>query len=187
MRVSGWLLRAQYLYLRGRGATEFQQTLSGLTPDTQEFLRRGFLETSWYPDKIFLEVAHEAAKHIQDPEEKVWTDMGRHSCELALNSSHRLLFRFGDVDWLIERSSKAWASNFDEGRVEVRKTGGGAVIVELVNAPSLDPAMCFGIKGWMERAAEMSGEDSFECTMRIDPPGEALCSWRFGWTERAEP
>jgi hypothetical protein len=179
--VSGWVLRAQYLYLRDRGRGEFEKVQERLSDSTKEFLRGGFLETRWYPIELFLELAETADAVLGTGDGGIAVAMGRFSCEHALSSAYRLLFKFGDVDHLLDRASTAWATNFDEGEIEVRRTQGGSIVLDLVGLQDVSPTACWVIKGWMERAAELSGEDRFECTMQIAPQDGVLCRWRFKW------
>jgi hypothetical protein len=182
--VSGWVLRAQYLYLRDRGRGAFEQVQEKLSESTKEFLRGGFLETRWYPLELFLELAETADVVLGKGDHGIALQMGRFSCEHALSSAYRLLFKFGDVGHLLDRASTAWATNFDEGEIEVRRTQGGTIVLDLVRLREVAETACWVIKGWMERAAELSGEDRFECTMQIAPEEGVLCRWRFAWPRR---
>ena len=181
MLVSGWVLRAQYLYLRSRGRGEFEQVQERLSESTREFLRGGFLETRWYPLELFLELAQTADVVLGEGDNGIALQMGRFSCEHALSGAYRLLFKFGDVGHLIDRASTAWATNFDEGEIKVRRTHGGSIVLELVGLREVTETACHVIKGWMERAAELSGEDRFQCTMQIAPQDGVSCRWRFKW------
>ncbi len=179
MLVSGWVLRAQYLYLRDRGRGDFEKVQERLSESTCEFLRGGFLETRWYPLELFLQLADTADAVLGTGDHGIAVAMGRFSCEHALSSAYRLLFKFGDVGHLIDRASTAWATNFDEGRIEVQRTPGGAIVLDLVDLEEVSETACWVIKGWMERAAELSGEDRFECAMQIAPQSGVACRWRF--------
>jgi hypothetical protein len=177
--VSGWVLRAQYLYLRSRGRGEFERVQEKLSESTKEFLRAGFLETRWYPLELFLELAQTADAVLGEGDNGIALQMGRFSCEHALSSAYRLLFKFGDVGHLLDRASTAWATNFDEGEIAVRRTQRGSIVLDLVGLSEVTDTACHVIKGWMERAVELSGEDRVQCTMQIAPEEGVLCRWRF--------
>jgi hypothetical protein len=172
--------------LRSRGPGEFEKVQAELKPSTQEFLREGFLETRWYPLELFLELAQTSDRVLGAADGNIPRQMGRFSCEHALNSAYRLLFKFGDVGHLIDRASTAWATNFDEGEIKVSRTPRGAVMLDLVGLAEVTETACWVIKGWMERAAELSGEDNFECTMQMAPEAGILCRWRFRWANDGE-
>ena len=113
------------------------------------------------PLELLVDICEAAEAALGGGDVNICEEMGKFACGMSFNSTHRLLFKFGDVDWLIERASKAWSSHFDAGDLQARRTSGGAVIIELVGVSAAPDAACHLIKGWMEKAAEVSGEDAF--------------------------
>lgn len=184
MRASGWILRAQFLFLKQRGKTDFDQVVEKCPARTRAFFEDGFLETRWYPLELLVDICEAAESALGGDGVNICEEMGKFACGMSFNSTHRLLFKFGDVDWLIERASKAWSSHFDAGDLQARRTSGGAVLIELVGVATAPDAACHLIKGWMEKAAEVSGEDAFDCTMEIAPSPDVRARWRFAWPDR---
>ena len=52
-------------------------------------------------------------------------------------------------------------------------------VFELQDVPTPHRAHCAAITGWMERAAELSGEDDLEYTEQCRAVGHEQCLWTF--------
>jgi hypothetical protein len=109
-------------------------------------------------------------------------DVGRFSCDAGFNTAYRLLFKFGNLGWLLDRASKAWGSQYDEGEMIVqRRDVGTEVVVQLDGVPEPSRAHCLAIKGWMTRAAELIGEENFTVDETCRVLGDEACRFTMRW------
>lgn len=182
MRVSGIVLRARWLYVRERGRDAEARVLAALPPDMRDILPAA-IETHWYPFEFFSVFTETIDRELGDGDLALAYDMGRYNCDRGLNTVMRLVFKFGNIGWLVDRASKAWSSHYDEGEIRVmQRDVGTQVVVELHGQTTACRAQCLGMKGWMVRATELSGEDRFVCDELCRATGDDVCRWTFRWT-----
>lgn len=181
MRVSGIVLRSRWLYLHSRGRDAEAQVLAALPEELRTELP-AFLETRWYPFEWFVTITETIDRVLGEGDLALAYEMGRFNCDRNLTTLMRLVFKFGNVGWLLDRAAKAWDTQYDEGTMKVvRRKVGEEVVVELEDHPSPSRAQCLGIKGWMVRAAELSGEDRIVCAEQCRAAGDPVCRWTFRW------
>lgn len=182
MRVSGIVLRSRHLYLRHVGAQAHAQVLAALPLDVRATAEIGFIETRWYPYEYFVAINDTIDRVLGQGDGALCYAMGRFNCDTNLTGAMRLLFKFGNVGWLLDRAAKAWGAQFDEAEMKVvRREVGREVVVELHDHPAPNRGHCLSIKGWMERAIELSGEEAIECTELCRAAGDEVCRWTFRW------
>lgn len=181
MRVSGIVLRSRWLFVRDRGKQAEAQVLAALPEELREILPSA-LETRWYPFEFLTIVTETIDRVLGTGDLALAYEMGRFNCDRSLTTVMRLVFKFGNVGWLLDRAAKAWDTQYDEGEMRVvHKVVGEEVVLELHGHPSPSRAQCLGIKGWMVRAAEVSGEDRFTCDELCRAAGDPVCRWTFRW------
>ena len=182
MRVSGRVMRSRYLFARKRGDEVYENVLQALPEGSRDTAREGFLETRWYPFDLFIEFSETIDRVLGAGDMELCYEMGRFSCDQNLTTAHRLLFKFGNIGWLLDRASKAWDTQFDAGEMSVVKRDLNVeVIAQLDGVTTPKRAHCLGIKGWMVRAAEISGEENFRCDELCRASGDPVCQWQFRW------
>lgn len=181
MRVSGIVLRSRWLFVHARGREAEEQVLAALPDDLREAFP-AFLETRWYPFEFFVTLTETIDRVLGVGDLALAYEMGRFNCDHNLTTVMRILFKFGNIGWLLDRGASAWGKQYDEGEMKVvKRKVGDEVILELHDHPAPFRAQCLGIKGWMVRAAELSGEDRFECDELCRAAGDDVCRWTFRW------
>jgi len=179
--VSGIVLRARYLYVHAQGREAEQQVQEALPDDIRaEFTT--FLETRWYPFEYLVTLTETIDRVLGQGDLALAYEMGRFNCDHNLTTMMRILFKFGNIGWLLDRTAQAWSTQYDAGAMKVveRKVG-ERVVVELHDHPSPSRAQCLGIKGWMVRASELTGEDRVVCDELCRAAGDEVCRWTFRW------
>lgn len=168
--------------MKSKGEEAVRQVSEALPEDLRRTMEEGFLETRWYPFSFFIQLNETIDRILGNGDLALAYEMGRFNCDANLGTAMRLLFKFGDIGWLLERSTEAWHMQFDEGKlVVVRREPGVEVTIELRDHPEPHRANCLAIKGFMIRAAEVAGEDHFECEELCCSLGDPVCRWTFTW------
>lgn len=182
MRVSGTVLRSRYLFVRSHGADAMRSVAAALDDDARAIFEQGFLETRWYSYELFVTINDTIDRVLGNGDARLAYEMGRFNCDHNLTTAMRLLFKFGNIGWLLDRAAKAWGGQFDEGEmVVVKREVGNEVVIELRDHPAPNRGHCLAIMGWMVRATELSGEDDAECTELCRAAGDDVCRWTFRW------
>jgi hypothetical protein len=185
VRVSGLVLRTRHLYLLDAGKDAQARVLAALPADLRDAACSGFIETHWYPYEFFTVLNETIDRVLGCGDLALCEQMGRFNCDHNLNRAMRLLFKFGNIGWLLDRAAKVWGAQFDEARMEVvERDVGSHVVVELHGHPQPNRGHCLAIRGWAIRAVEISGEDHVECTELCRAAGDEVCRWTFRWTPR---
>lgn len=183
--MSGGTLRARELYIRSRGDDAWKRVLDEVEPATREHASAGFLETRWYPYDVLTDLSGTADRVLGQGDFALCRQMGRYSCEITLTTVHRLLLKFGNVGHLVERAATAWRTQFDAGEIIIHEKHRDLYVLEVRGVERPSRAHCAAITGWMERAAELSGEDDFDVEETCRAAGDKFCMWTF--TRRPVP
>ena len=182
MRVSGLVLRSRHVYLLHEGGDARARVLAALPPDVRAAEEAGFIETHWYPYEYLVILTETIDRVLGTGDLALAYEMGRFNCDKNLTGALRLLFKFGNIGWLLDRAAKAWGSQYDEGRLEVvERNVGRRVVLELHDHPQPNRAHCLGMTGWMVRAVELSGEEAPQCHESCRASGDPVCRWTFTW------
>lgn len=184
VQVTGSLLRARALFIKAQGDDAWPRVLEALQPATREIAKAGFLETRWYPFDVLIDLSSTADRVLGKGDMALCHQMGRFSCNITLTTVHRLLLKFGNLGHLVDRAATAWRVQFDQGEIIVHEKSRDLYVFELRGVPDPHRAHCAAITGWMERAAELSGEDDFEWQEKCKALGDAYCLWTFKRSRR---
>lgn len=179
VRAAGHILRARTLFIRYQGDDAWPRVLEQLQPATRELAEAGFLETRWYPYDTLIDVSSTADRVLGRGDMSLCHQMGRFSCDFTLTTVHRLLLKFGNLGFLVDRAAKAWRTQFDAGELLVHERRPDRYQFEARGVPNPHRAHCASISGWMERAAELSGEDQFKFEEECRASGDDRCVWTF--------
>ncbi len=104
---------------------------------------------------------------------------------MNLTTLYRIFFRFGSVAFIIRRAAAAWRVNYDEGAMDVVEQTSGAVRLRVSGVAAPHRAHCLSVRGWIVRAAELSGGDVYEHTERCRALGDGECEFALKWRKRA--
>ncbi|EDM80899.1 hypothetical protein PPSIR1_28353 [Plesiocystis pacifica SIR-1] len=181
MQVSGHVIRSRYMYVRQAGDEAYQKILAELGPAGKDMMDGGPLETVWYPFDVFVELNVAVDKVLGRGDMQLVEELGRFSCEHNLTGIYRIFFRFGNLNFLLDRAAKAWHSQFDFGTMTVHRDPNDRhrVTLKLAEVPKPHRALYLGIKGWAMRATELTGSEIVDFVDGYsDDPNEAM-TWGF--------
>ena len=173
------MLRARALFVRTYGNDAWPRVIAELQPSTRECATAGFLETQWYPYEMLIDLSATADRVLGNGDMNLCHEMGRFSCDFTLTTIHRLLLKFGNLGHLVDRAATAWRSQFDAGEVIVHERHRDLYVFEVRGIDTPHRAHCSAITGWMLRAAELSGDEDFQCEEKCRANGDPYCMWTF--------
>lgn len=171
------------MYVRKQGDAAFQKVLSQLGHEAQAVFERGPLETAWYSYDIYLELSTTIDRVLGRGDLQLVYEMGAYSCEYNLTGIYRMFFRFGNINFLIERAAKAWHSQYDFGvmqviRDPVNKT---RATLQLSEVPRPTMVLFLAVKGWVVKAIELTGSELIKIEDEFsDVPGAPM-RWTFDY------
>jgi hypothetical protein len=181
VQVSGHIIRSRYLYARQRGEEAFQRVVAEVQPATRKVMEDGPLETVWYPFDVLLDLSMTIDRVLGTGDLQLIYEMGSFSCEHNLTGIYRVFFRFGNLNFLLDRAAKAWHSQYDFGTMTVTRAPDNKqrATLTLADVPRPHRAIYLAVWGWAVKAAELSGSEIVEFVEEYsDEPGSAM-RWTF--------
>lgn len=181
MQVSGHIIRSRYIYVRQRGEEAYQQVLAALQPETRKVMEDGPLETVWYPFDLYLDLSVVADQVLGTGDLQIAYEMGSFSCEHNLTGIYRVFFRFGNLNFLLDRAAKAWKSQYDFGTMRVSRDPENKqrIVLELADVPRPHRAMYLAVWGWGVKAAQLSGSEIVDFVEEFSEEPLAPMRWTF--------
>lgn len=149
------------MYVRQQGEESLAKVIEQLGPEARKVMEEGPLETVWYPYKIYVEISEVIDRVLGDGDMLLVQEMGSFSCEHNLTGIYRVFFRFGNLGFLADRAAKAWHSQYDFGTLTSTRDPDNKyrITLELSNCPAPSKALFYAVKGWVMKAAELSGSE----------------------------
>lgn len=183
VQVAGHVVRSRYLYLRKHHADRYADFLDAVQPQTRELFETGPLETSWYPIELLIDGMTAADRILGDGDLALCEQMGRFSADHTLTGVFRgLLFKFGSMNFILQRAAKAWRSHYDSGHMEVIESAAGQAVVQLTLLDGqLHECLGLSIKGWVARAIELFGSEIQTLEMLMHHPEADQVTFRATW------
>jgi hypothetical protein len=181
VQVTGHVIRSRYMYVRKQGEEAFAQVLTQLGPEAQQVFERGPLETAWYPYDVYLELSTTIDRVLGKGDLQLVYEMGAYSCEYNLTGIYRMFFRFGNINFLIERAAKAWRSQYDFGLMtasrdpEIKQRA----TLELSEVPRPSKVLFLAVKGWVVKAVELTGSELVKTEDYFSEEPGASMRWTF--------
>ncbi len=182
--MAGHVIRSRYLYLRKHHAGEFEAFLNAVQPETRQIFEHGPLETSWYPLECLVDGMTVADRMFGQGDLALCEQMGRFSADHTLTGVFRgLFFKFGSVNFILQRAAKAWRSHYGSGHMELidAETGEAELRLSQLLEGELHECVCLGIKGWMGRAVELVGSEIVTLEMHMHHPEPQQVTFRATW------
>ena len=176
MQASGNVLRSRARFLKEQGEEACARVLAALSPETRELVEKGFLETEWYELETLIELSVVTDQVLGKGDLELCYQMGVHSCEQNLTGVYRAVFKFGNLNFILDRASKAWREQYSAGEMKVVERSRDHVVVELRHITQPHKALFAAIRGWMAKAAELTGEEIIEIKETY-PGGDVACRW----------
>lgn len=161
MQVTGHVIRSRYMYVRKQGEEAFARVLAALEPEGRKVMEEGPLETVWYPYDVYLDISTTIDRVLGEGDLQLVYEMGSFSCEHNLTGIYRVFFRFGNINFLINQAAKAWHSQYDFGVMKVHRDPDtkNLVTLELSEVPRPSKVLFLAVKGWVVKAAQLSGSE----------------------------
>jgi hypothetical protein len=181
VQVTGHVIRSRYKYVRAQGEESFQKVLAVLGPEARKVFEDGPLETMWYPYDVYIELSEAIDRVLGAGDLQLVYEMGAYSCESNLTGIFRMFFRFGNINFLLDRAAKAWRSQYDFGTMTVIRDPENKyrVTLELADVPRPSRVLYLAVKGWVVKAAQLTGSELTKQEEEFSEQPGAPMRWIF--------
>jgi hypothetical protein len=180
--VKGSVLRARVQYVAARGPEAQRRFVGALSATAREHVEAGFLANVWYPFALLVELSEVIDRQLGAGDLALCYELGRHACDVNLPTLYKVFFRIGSLRYILGRAAAAWRVNYDAGEMQLVDEGPRSARLRVVGFPAPHRAHCLSVKGWIVRAAELTGARSVEAREQCKLLGHNDCEFALTWT-----
>jgi hypothetical protein len=183
VNVRGVLLKARVQWvLKNKGEEGLARVRAILPAETAEaMIGRELVSASWYPLQHLVELNVAIDKVHGKGDFALIEELGAYACESNIPTIYRLFFAVGTITYIIKKATAAWRVSYDEGNLELLVTEDHLVRFRMVGDFPRHRAHCLGLKGWIGKAAELSGARELEVKESCRCFGDPECEFEYRW------
>lgn len=159
MQVKGTAVQTIPIFIKAKfGEQSFQKWLSSLSPDAQQVYSKDVLTASWYPvEEILIEPTKKLCDMFYFGKLDGAVDQGRYSAEHALKGIYKLFVKLGSPDFIAGKASTIFPTYYQPSAMETVEKGTKTITIRITKFEHPHTIIEHRIKGWIERALEISG------------------------------
>jgi hypothetical protein len=180
MQVKGTAVQTIPLFVKTKfGEQAFQKWLDSLAPDVRKIFASDVLAPVWYPLKEGLidPTIKLCELHYQGRMDGA-LEQGRFSAEHGLKGVYRFLVKFASPDTLVAKASSIMPTYYQPSAMEIVEKGPKTTTVRITKFETPHTVVEYRIKGWIERALELSGAKTPKAQISSSMAGADLGSAR---------
>jgi len=184
VNVKGTALRARLRYVEEHAGDDgYHRFLDALAPETRAIVDGRVLASGWYPFTAFVDLCEVIDRQLGTGDLALCHELGRYGCDANLPTLYKIFFRMADVLYIIRRAATAWRVNYDEGSMTVVEEGDHHVVMRM-EVPAPHRAHCLSVRGWIERAGELSGAKEIRVIETCRVHGDPHCQFELRWRDK---
>ena len=136
-----------------------------LSEEAREEFSKGIISYQWYPLKsVLVDPTLRLCEHLYGSYQGA-LEVGRFSAEHALRGVYKLFVKLGSPEFVIKRASSILPTYYRPCAAEVVEVSKGRATVRITDFEEMHTIIELRIKGWMEKALEISGCDNINITI----------------------
>lgn len=158
MQVKGSAVQTLPLFIKSKfGEDALLKWKDSLMESTREEYRN-ILPSKWYPLKeILIDPTLKCMELFYNGKTEGAVDQGRFSAEESLKGIYKFFIKFGTPDFIIGKASSILPTYYHPSSMELVEKKEKQLLLRITKFDSPHQVIEFRIKGWIERALEMSG------------------------------
>lgn len=160
MQVKGSALQTIPQFITSKfGDQKLQEWISALSEPARGLYGSTILASSWYPlqEMLIAPTRLLCDKFFQGKIDGA-VELGRFSAEHALKGIYKLFVKLGSAEFIIGKASTILPTFYQNSAMEVVARGNKSVTVRITRFDTPHTIVEHRIKGWIEKALEISGE-----------------------------
>ena len=164
------------------GKDVFREVMMKLSEDQYRMFRKKLLVTAWVPLDDFLDLNRAIVDVLWDGDERMIEVVGRYSADQSFNRFYKILLRFITPDTLMDKASSIFSSMYRPGEQKIEESGKGYCRFSISGMEVKDPVLYYRIKGYAERAAELTGAKNLRTELEIHDNHRVNAYITMRWT-----
>jgi hypothetical protein len=175
----------RYLKARPDGAQLLPKVIGALPPEIRKHFEHKIFAVADYPYPVFVAFIRQVDKTAGRGDLALCRELGKHSAKLDIESVYMLYKKRAKPEDLSRDSGVIWKSYYaNAGTMKTEDISPEHTVVRIYDFPTMDPAHCRLMEGWMTQAMIEAGASPLEelrevkCTSSGGPYHEFVGSWR---------
>jgi hypothetical protein len=138
----------------GAGAIDRMRAVLG--PETRQAFD-SFIASAWYPDQAYVDLVHALRAAFGADHPEVLQKAGAYAAEFDITRIHRVLFRFANPAFVLEKSTEIWSRFFDSGAWTITRSTETSADGFLEGWTIVDAVSCDYLCAYLHRMFELVG------------------------------
>lgn len=184
-QIRGAVLQARKAFVNEHfGSGAWEQVLSALPEEDQEFFRGLLISVGWYPFEIGERLDKAIVDVLGKGDPKIFEEIGAKSARENLEGTHKPFLMPGNPQGFMAQANAIYKFYYDVGRREYEKTGPRSGIMTTYDAETFSEPDCMTVIGWYKEALTMCGAKNVEMTEETcRAKGGSYCRYQIKWEE----
>ncbi len=184
MEIKGTAVVAIRDFVKLNHKEMYDKWLDSLPEESSDIYKNVIDSSKWYPLKAGGVTPTKKAVDLffnGDNEKGSW-EMGRFSAEKALTGIYKIFVKASSPGYIVARASRIFATYYQPCKMEAKKSTDKSTLLEISNMTESDAVIEYRIRGWIEKALEISGAKNctFKTTSSITK-GDELTQFDIRW------
>lgn len=165
MQVKGTAVATIPLFVRSKfGDQGYAKWIEQLSEPAKRDMSANILASSWYPlREMLVDPTLLICTMFYGGKMEGATEQGRFSADHGLKGVYRLFVKLGSTDFIVGKASSILPTFYQDSAMEVVAKGAKTTTVRITKFEEPHAVIEHRIKGWIERALEISGAKTPSC------------------------
>jgi hypothetical protein len=136
----------------------------------------------WYPTHLHVDELHAIERTFASSNALVLQQAGAYSAEYDVTRIHRLLFRFANPGFILEKATEIWGRFYETGTWTVERPSQSTAVATLRDFEIVDAPYCTFLTGYFVRLFELVGAKDVRVVHRqCRARGDDACRFEGSW------
>jgi V4R domain len=140
------------------------------------------LAVGWYPAHLHVEQLHAIERTFGAVDPNVLAHAGAYAAEFDVTRIHRILFRFANPGFVLEKATEIWGRFYETGHWTIERPSPTTVVATLRDFEIVDAPYCTYMSGYFARLFELVGGKDVRVAQRAcRARGDDACVYEGSW------
>jgi predicted hydrocarbon binding protein len=165
----------------GFGADGWSAVLAAMPAESRAAVG-SILAVGWYPAHLHVEMVHAIERALGPTRPDILRDAGAYSADFDVTRIHRILFRFANPGFILEKVAEIWGRFYETGHWTLERPSPTAVVATLRDFEIVDAPYCAFMAGYYVRLFELVGAKDVQVAHRAcRARGDEACVFEGSW------
>lgn len=158
VKASAVIPTMEYIMFK-KGKEWYRRILKQLNTDQQQLFRKRMPAADWIDLDDFIDFNMAIVKEVYNGNINMLEVLGSESADYGMNTILKFFFRFGDVGFIVRKSTSIFSGYYQPARMIVVDSGDNYANLIIKNLADRDNILALRIKGYIRKIVELTGND----------------------------